>query len=790
MATLDLKPLRFVLRLLHYLISLAGGSIKGLLALIGWTYRRLARNRDKHFRGCSLTPSDTECTEPPSNQHTSCPSAIPRVEHDFTDVRYGAKSSKAPEDPPSHLPPVHSHDEYVCPSFAPRAEHVTLDIPLQDHVDDNGGPYPTTVHSPSQTFFSGQGSIYAGSRSSRAISIEETSGSDTRSVNSRGSRQSGARETNAASAPSIPVLPISTHGLQMISAGPGMRISQSSASPMPSRPASSNSQNSDPPGEPIKISSPMPPPRQLTPPPSPIATPIGGSISRSSSPENGLTIMPMSTATVQRWNRGVKISTEFNHCLVGPFNFEFKDNSPPEGWAACQHPEGALYFFHAEKRVFTDVLMYNPEKATIVNEAANQILGKIHQNALDEEAVLPKEYDLVIELVELYCETVVGYYFANHASRLLFWMEEFDAWRICCEITCVVSFSHLHTLTSQTSTTAWLKEDNKILLDVLDRICDPSELACDRAHSGAIIEHNHFLHLHGQHGSRLDIGQTVHGTITKPRTRSFQIMEAFLFWGSMSHLRALENIWVDRFVHANSWKAFIGNLEKQWGELSIASVDNGGLDVSHRSPTQILIYTSTVTSLSSMLFALFLLKQNRPKGQGPVETAARFLGNMTHDSTTGLENLAIMYALPYALLIWSTLEFLAAFLFYCFHNTSTPTCVTVASALGGCMALVAWYSTRLWIGESNGRYYLQRLSQWMRTMFIALWSKMRPWRADGSNESFRRGKFRGSPPVGTCQKVVQVATSPSFAAQHRMQAIAYNMPPSDNAEFSPNELQN
>ncbi|KZP02257.1 hypothetical protein FIBSPDRAFT_91398 [Athelia psychrophila] len=53
------------------------------------------------------------------------------------------------------------------------------------------------------------------------------------------------------------------------------------------------------------------------------------------------------------------------------------------------------------------------------------------------------------------------------------------------------------------------------------------------------------------------------------------------------------------------------------------------------------------------------------------------------------------------------------------------------------MALVAWYSTRLWIGESNGRYYLQRLSQWMRTMFIALWSKMRPWRADGSEESVR-----------------------------------------------------
>lgn len=53
--------------------------------------------------------------------------------------------------------------------------------------------------------------------------------------------------------------------------------------------------------------------------------------------------------------------------------------------------------------------------------------------------------------------------------------------------------------------------------------------------------------------------------------------------------------------------------------LSIQSVDNGGLVVSHRSPAQILVYASTVTSLSSMLFALFLLKQNRPKGQRPAE---------------------------------------------------------------------------------------------------------------------------------------------------------------------------
>lgn len=57
--------------------------------------------------------------------------------------------------------------------------------------------------------------------------------------------------------------------------------------------------------------------------------------------------------------------------------------------------------------------------------------------------------------------------------------------------------------------------------------------------------------------------------------------------------------------------------------LSIQSVDNGGITVSNRSPAQILIYVSTVTSLSSMLFASFLLRQRDRKHEG---SAVRVFG--------------------------------------------------------------------------------------------------------------------------------------------------------------------
>lgn len=96
------------------------------------------------------------------------------------------------------------------------------------------------------------------------------------------------------------------------------------------------------------------------------------------------------------------------------------------------------------QRVFTDVLMYDDAKAAIVDEAARQILGRFSHNAAHEEdIVVPKEFDLVIELRELEGgKTMVGYYFADHATRLLFWMDQIDA-SLMAGVKCVTSFSHL-----------------------------------------------------------------------------------------------------------------------------------------------------------------------------------------------------------------------------------------------------------------------------------------------------------------------------------------------------------
>ena len=93
---------------------------------------------------------------------------------------------------------------------------------------------------------------------------------------------------------------------------------------------------------------------------------------------------------------------------------------------------------------------------------------------------------------------------------------------------------------------------------------------------------------------------------------------------------------------------------------------------------------------------------------------------MTH-KTRGLETLAILYALPYALLMWSyvlvrfsdicvgvnyfvchsTLSFLAAFLIACFFASSSVTRFLVGVSLVAVSVLVAWCIITAWIHEFN-----------------------------------------------------------------------------------------
>jgi len=262
------------------------------------------------------------------------------------------------------------------------------------------------------------------------------------------------------------------------------------------------------------------------------------------------------------------------------------------------------------------------------------------------------------------------------------------------------------------------------------------------------ITHHRFLHLCGQRGARLDIDQSIHGPTATPRPMLVIIFVSLLFKAPDIHLRSLEKIWVDSVVHDRPWDEFAKQLRNDYQEfslmatvllganmsfLAIQSVDNGGNIVRDRSAAQISSYISIVTCLGTVIFALLLSRQNR--SMATVDDAARFLGKMTH-KTRGLEGLAILYALPYALLMWSALTFLAAFSFTCFRYSSLATRIPVAAVLFSLFMFIAWCMVAAWITRHNEG---ERLPSTWRTN---LWA----YRSRGNSQI---GSEEGLTPAGS-----------------------------------------
>ncbi|OJT02359.1 hypothetical protein TRAPUB_7142 [Trametes pubescens] len=169
--------------------------------------------------------------------------------------------------------------------------------------------------------------------------------------------------------------------------------------------------------------------------------------------------------------------------------------------------------------------------------------------------------------------------------------------------------------------------------------------------------------MYGQPYARLGRAQSVYDAKKRSRTPLIKILGP-LFWNAPAvHLHGLETIWVDGVIHLHPWTTFIGKLQNEWQEfvlyatvllnanvafLAIPSVDNGPGQL---SAAQISSNISIVTSVGSILLGLLLIRQHRVKAKDTPMEANSFLSARTHP-TLGLEALAIIYSLPYALLMW------------------------------------------------------------------------------------------------------------------------------------------
>jgi hypothetical protein len=131
---------------------------------------------------------------------------------------------------------------------------------------------------------------------------------------------------------------------------------------------------------------------------------------------------------------------------------------------------------------------------------------------------------------------------------------------------------------------------------------------------------------------------------------------------------------------------------------------------------------STIFSIGSITIGLINTRKHRKyRGESSYEEIAEFLQG-AHQCHFGFRPLAIVYALPIALLMWAVLSFAGAIALYCLIATSIIARVAVL-ALGafliGCTLVTVWY---FWQRETRWGYDVEGVSpKRRRRLRIADW---------------------------------------------------------------------
>ncbi|SJK99664.1 uncharacterized protein ARMOST_02972 [Armillaria ostoyae] len=311
---------------------------------------------------------------------------------------------------------------------------------------------------------------------------------------------------------------------------------------------------------------------------------------------------------------------------------------------------------------------------------------------------------------------ICEYYFADHMHRSIFWLDGFNADILSPVKQYNTSEpSHLaHAIEAeywlhsglfpvcQEMTSDTIEEVNDFLIHgIAEKAWDPSFVAAEHTFTlpelqqyfsilnsirnnpaqsysrpglvgtvALILENRsrvRYVNLYGEPGPF--IGST-HTIFARPlRTAVIVLLSPLLFFAPDIHYNTLYEIWC-RAVSKTDWSAFVRKLSTEWQDfvinatvllnaniafLAIQSIDESSSDKG-RSPAQIASYVSTVLSIGSIILGLLLLQKYRHHKSRAYNTPQEdFLGIQEGDlgARLGLETLAIMFSLPWALLMWA-----------------------------------------------------------------------------------------------------------------------------------------
>ncbi|EMD36411.1 hypothetical protein CERSUDRAFT_95722 [Gelatoporia subvermispora B] len=397
------------------------------------------------------------------------------------------------------------------------------------------------------------------------------------------------------------------------------------------------------------------------------------------------------------------------------------DNFPelplPSHWTCCTHPEGITYLCYQteEMTVFTNggniSGVYLNDLAVIAKTLYDDLHVRGMQTAPRTELFLGADSSGSRKSYSEY-----GYYFVDNDRRVTFWLHDIDAKPLYEGVQGIESHSDINTLTSDTSTSPFDKEELATILTLLDSIeakigKQDTSMACVISRFMATFAKSRFYNFYGHSNARLNSDQTLYQSKQHKRGCFMQFVSWWLFKAPEGHAREFSKAWVDRIVHRVTWKQFMIKLSEEWQEytlfatvllnanvafLSVPGVING--DSPAQSAAQIASYMSIIMSIGSILLGLLLVRQNRTAKKDQVIPAVEFLNKLTK-SPLGIESLAYIYSLPYALLI--VVSFVVAVAILVFDGTTVATRVSTGIASAVVAVFVGWSIAIAWESSKN-----------------------------------------------------------------------------------------
>lgn len=436
------------------------------------------------------------------------------------------------------------------------------------------------------------------------------------------------------------------------------------------------------------------------------------------------------------------------------------------GWEPITHTEGCLYFYHKDKRIYTEVYLYEAGYFEEVEQFVQYLEDSLRASG---ETLPSSNCELVIQIDwdDEDDEVLWSYYYVDHNSRCLFWLNDFEVDHLLYEVTGsmppahfkhileswywdhvslfpngfdvesqpnltdeligMLSYFSVDIMTSPTTTVPYTLEELNRMIKLLGRKHPGAGAIALSSGLGRILSifcHWRYIHSHGQRHARLDRNQSIHGNGVRPRSWLMQAFSIAFFMAPEVHLRDVEKLYVDRIVLTSSWKRHILKLQGEWQEfilyatvmlnanvafLAIPDViifpDNNlepgaGNNIQSylsplRSPAAIASYVSIICSVGSIVLGLMLVRHNRTRNRDVAPEAAAYM-QAQESRWFYHEPLAILYSLPYALLMWAMLSFLIGIMIFTLKNTDVATQTTVAVVSFVVSCLILWCAIAAW----------------------------------------------------------------------------------------------